>query len=91
MPQIQVKWFKLSGKYYTSGLVEVNDTHIWEPEFKQAIVDNQTALVDSWTEHDTDWYVMTDSTPEQDADPNFHGFYTHIFFPGAFKGMKKSV
>lgn len=86
--KIKIKWFKETGKFYAEGLVEIGNIQIWENDFKQTIVDNQNCLISEWVNHD--FYVMIDTTQMQDDDVNFHGFYTHLFMPDAFKGMKES-
>lgn len=85
--QIRVDWFKGTGKWYSGGLVEVGEARLWEPEFKQAIVNNQNNLVDSWV--DNEFYVVCSNTQQQDDDPEFTGFHHVLFKQDAFKGMKK--
>lgn len=86
--KIRVDWFKDSGKWYSGGLVEIGETMIWQPEFKQAIVDNQDELLDTWVDHE--YYVVCSNTKEQDDDPEFKGFHHVLFKPDAFAGMKKA-
>lgn len=87
--KIQVKWFKETGKFYSGGLVEIGNNRLFDEGFKQAIVDNQDNMLDEWVNHG--FYVVTDSTEEQDNNPKFTGFYTYLFHPEAFKGMQKSA
>ena len=89
--KIKVDWYKLSGKWYSGDLVEIGETQLWQPEFKQAIVDNQKELVESWNQsRDDGFFVVTSTTDEQDNDPNFHGFYNALFTPDKFFGIVKT-
>ncbi len=85
---IKITWFKESGKYYSDGEVDVGENLLWEPKFKQAIVNNQITMTDGW--QDNDFFVMTDSLHESHIDRNYRGFYTQLFMPHSFKGYVKS-
>ena len=78
---IDVKFYKASGKWYTSTQAVVNHL-IFEDGFKQDIVDTQCGLVDGWQDDD-DYYVVT-SVPE-----HVNGFFEAMFHPGEFRGFKR--
>ncbi len=84
--KIRVDWFKPTGKWYAGEEVEVGDWQLWEPEFKQAIVDNQKQLVDSWL---GDFHVVTGDLQKYDDDPEYSRF-SHHFAAERWVGMKKS-
>lgn len=85
---IKVDWFKSTGKWYGSGVINITDgILLHDAEFKQEIVNNQQILLDGWQEND--YYVVTRETPGDEMSPNFHGFFAHLFMPDAFKGMKR--
>lgn len=78
---IDIAFYKQSGKWYGNGRAVVNH-FLFDDEFKQDIVNTQTALMDGWQEHEN-FYVVT-SAPE-----HVNGFYEALFHPGDFKGLKK--
>ena len=80
---IKLMWFKQSGKYYTSGTAQIPDgVYMWDPEYKQAIIDTQDGLVEQWV--NDEFYLMTD------YDGDDEGFFTALYKPYEFEGMKKS-
>jgi hypothetical protein len=81
--QIQVDFYRLSGKWYAGGLLEIGDVGLHQKEdFMQAVVDGQQILVDSWTAHG-EYYVVT--SPGKDDDR----FVNALFLPHQFQGMKR--
>lgn len=88
MSLIDVNFYKKTGKWYESCQINV-DHYIFEDEFKQEIVDKQTALIDGW--QNNDYYVVISDTYENNKDPNYHGFYNRLFLSNVFKGMIKKI
>lgn len=86
--QIEVDWYKETGKWYTGGLVEIGNYKLYEPEFMQSIVDNQMSLVDGWQNHR--FIVVTRDLDTLLPDPEFQGFHCHLFTPERFQGMVKN-
>jgi len=85
--KIRVTWFKSSGKYYTSGEVEIKDgTYLWSPDFEQQLVNNQEIMQDGWQNSDY-YYVLTQDTPESEKHG---GFFFNLFPRGSFKGILKT-
>lgn len=87
---IKVTFFKESGKYYTHGKVDIGKVRLWQGDdsFKQAIVDNQTMLTDSWIGN---MHVVTEDLPEHDSDPNYREFSSALILAHEFRGMKRTV
>lgn len=75
---IRLNFYKLSEKWYSSGKAVVNH-FTFQDEFKQDIVDTQTALRDGWQGN---FYVQT-SCPEE-----VNGFFECLFHPEEFKDIK---
>ena len=46
--KILVTWYRDTGKYYSSGEVQIDESYIWSDDFKQKIVDRQDVLRDGW-------------------------------------------
>lgn len=78
--EIRVDFYKDSGKWYSGGKVKVSH-HLFEEEFKQDIVDNQSILHDGWQGR---FIVVTDNIGD---DPYFAKAVFHL---GEFSGVKKS-
>ena len=82
--QIQVDFYKPSGKWYTGGLVEIGDVGLHRKEdFMQAIVDGQQLLIDGWTAHG-EYHVVTSSGPDDSR------FVNALFLSHEFQGMKRN-
>ncbi|MFE8095225.1 hypothetical protein [Bacillus toyonensis] len=86
---IKVTFFKEYGKYYSQGNVNIGKTRLWQGDdsFKQAIVDNQTIVSDSWIGN---MHVVTEDLPEHDSDPNYREFSSALIFAHEFRGMKRT-
>ncbi len=81
--QIQVDFYKPSGKWYAGGLVEIGDVGLHAKEdFMQAVVNGQQILIDQWTAHG-EYYVVTSSGPDDSK------FVNALFAPHEFQGMKR--
>lgn len=82
--QIQVDFYKPSGKWYAGDLVEIGDIGLHRKEdFMQAVVDNQKILIDQWTAHG-EYYVVTSPGPSDDR------FVNALFLQHEFQGMKRN-
>ncbi|MFJ8531138.1 hypothetical protein [Bacillus sp. NPDC094106] len=86
---IKVTFFKEYGKYYSHGNVNIGKARLWQgnDSFKQAIIDNQTTLTDSWIGN---MHVVTEDLQEYELDPNYKEFSGALFFADEFKGMKRT-
>lgn len=86
---IQVDFYKDTGKWYSGGRVNIGDTRLWhgDEKIKQAIIDNQEILSESWIGQ---FNVVTSDLPETEDDPNYREFTGGLFFANAFDGMKKT-
>lgn len=77
--EVNLTFFKKSGKYYTSGKAIVNH-YLFEDEYKQDIVNTQTAMREGWQ---GGYFVVIS------ADADVDGFHEALFMPGDFEGIKK--
>lgn len=77
--EIKVTFYKLSGKFYSSGKAFVSH-YLFEDDYKQDIVNTQDALREGW---EGEFFVVTSSN--DDAD----GFHEALFTPCEFDGMRK--
>ena len=82
---IKMDWFNERGKWKYGGVVEVGDIYMFDPNFKQILVNNQTELMDGWEDHD--YYVVLDNI---DNDSNSH-FCKCLYPPGSFAGMRRRI
>lgn len=87
---IKVTFFKEYGKYYSQGNVNIGKVRLWQGDdsFKQAIVDNQNIVSDSWIGN---MHVVTEDLPEYDSDPNYREFSSALILAHEFRGMKRTV
>ena len=84
--RVQVDWYKAYGKWYGGTVVDIGDVSLVDSvRFKQAIVDNQGELVDSWVEDE--FFVVVNNLPGDWENPDVK-FAMVLFKPGAFAGMK---
>lgn len=77
--EIQVTFYRESGKWYASGKAFVNH-YLFQDEYKQDIVNTQDCLSDSWPGN---YFVVTSSSPDAE------GFHEALFLPEDFRGLKK--
>jgi hypothetical protein len=70
---IRVDFFKVTGKWYAGGEVNVGRARHWKSprEYMQAIADNQEILSEGWQGQ---FHVVTDDTHENYIDPHYRGF-----------------
>lgn len=80
---INVDFYKLSGKWYAGGSVTVHH-YDFDDAFKQDIVDNQEILVDGWQRDN--FIVVTDNLNED--DPFAKRFYEDGAFSDFHRGPK---
>lgn len=87
---IQVDFYKERGKWYTGGKVNIGDVRLWHGDeaMKQAIIDNQTIMSDSWIGH---YHVVTQDLPETEHDINYREFTGGLFLSHTFKGMSRKM
>lgn len=78
---IYVNFYLPSGKWYTSGPVEVTHQLFETDELKQDIVNNQGILTDGWQ---GEYIVTIDHINPRDP------FFTHLFPQGAFANIRKN-
>ena len=76
---VNLTFYKLSGKYYTSGTAVVNH-HLFEDEYKQDIVNTQNGMRDGWPGN---YFVVVSS------DDNVTGFQEALFLPDDFANIRK--
>lgn len=76
--EVQVDFYKLTGKWYAGGRVEIGDARLWKGDLYSAIIKNQQILKPGWEDH---FIVVVNDLPELDTDPNYHEFFKAIFFP----------
>lgn len=75
--KINITFFKPSGKYYTSGQVEIpDDSNIWDKGMYELIMNTQKVI--GCIDGKTDFYLQTSTTPE-DSDKG--KFFEHLFMP----------
>jgi hypothetical protein len=74
---IDVTFYKESGKWYAKGYAVVNH-YLFDEEFKQDIVNTQTAMREGW--QNNEYYVVTS------APKHVNGFFEALFQPGEFWG-----
>lgn len=77
--EVNLTFFKESGKYYTGGKAVVNH-FLFEDEYKQDIVNTQTGMRDGWQGN---YYVVVSS------DDDAVGFHEALFTPDKFAGIAK--
>lgn len=89
MAKIRVNFWKPTGKWYESCVVEFPNRHMSEEEIKQHIVDDQSALDRAWTLR-SEYYVTLDSHPGdyEDVPPKQSCFFNRLYKPGDFAGYK---
>lgn len=85
---IKVEFYKLTGKYYSGGEVDIGNCKLWSSDFKQTIVNNQNILIDGWQGQ---YLVHTRDLSIHDLDPAYTEFYMRIFSPHEFDGMRKEI
>jgi hypothetical protein len=76
---IQVDFYKTTGKWYTSGNVNIGDLrlHSDRDDFLRAIIENQTALSsNNWI---GEYHVVTQDLPEYVAHADYHEFTKRMF------------
>lgn len=76
---VNVTFYKLSGKYYTSGTAVVNHFE-FEDGYKQDIVNSQNAINEGWQGN---YYVVVN------ADDDAVGFHDRLYKPEDFIGIHK--
>lgn len=79
--EVNITFYKESGKYYTSGVATVNHFQ-FEEGYKQDIVNTQNAMRDGWQGH---YYVVVSS------DDDAVGFHEALFFPDEFRNIRKTT
>jgi len=94
--KILVTWYRDTGKYYSSGEVEIDESYIWEDEFMQKIVDRQQVLRDGWQSGANNYIVVTQDLDSElayyeKANPGKTQFHWHLFLPGAFNKFRKTT
>ena len=85
--KVKVTFFAPTGKYKYSAVATVNH-FIFEPEFKQDIVNTQDGIHDGWQGQ---FYVLTDMYDEADYDDPHASFVTRLYHPRDFAGIKKQT
>jgi hypothetical protein len=92
--KILVTWYRNTGKYYSSGEVEIDENYIFEEAFKQKIVDRQEVMRDGWQRSDSGYFVVTQDLDaelaEYEKSTGKTAFHWHLFKPGAFAHVYKS-
>ena len=76
--QIQVDWYKITGKWKYGGIVDIGDAKLFQGNLMQVIIDNQKELVVDWYRHSS-YIVVTSDTPENAVDPAYNGFFNALF------------
>jgi len=94
--KILVTWYRDTGKYYSSGEVEIDESYIWSDDFKQKVIDRQDVMQDGWQRGPNNYFVVI-----QDIDlelaiyermhPGKTTFHWHLFKPGAFREIYKQA
>jgi len=81
--EIQVEFYRESGKWYAGGIVDISDTPGWDTgAVRQAIVEHQGILMDGWQGQ---YYVVVGNVSDDDD------FCMRHFVPGDFVGIVKAV
>lgn len=77
--EINLTFFKKSGKFYTNGKAIVNH-FMFDDEYKQDIVNTQNGMMDGWQ---GGYYLVTSS------DDDAVGFHEALYTPEEFMGIYK--
>jgi hypothetical protein len=77
--EINLTFFKESGKYYTSGKAYVSHWQ-FEEEYKQDIVNTQNAMMEGWQGN---YFLVTSS------DDDAEGFHEGLYKPSEFIGFNR--
>lgn len=83
MVKLIINLFKDTGKWYDSGEVTICECMLWDPEFKQQLVNNQKIVVDGALNN---FFVIVTHSKEFD-ESNERGFYQIMYRPGSFEGV----
>lgn len=86
--EIQVDFYKTTGKWKYGGKVNVGTARLYNGEIPQAIVDYQEIFNDGWQEHE-ELIVVINDTSENWENPNYSSFNRAVFLPSKFKGLKR--
>lgn len=81
--KIQVDFYKPSGKWYAGGEVEIGDAKPYDDDLLYIIWENQQILT---SKHSKYYTVVTNDTPDNDADPNYHYCFKSILQIGVYNG-----
>jgi len=90
--KILVTWYRDTGKYYSSGEVEIDCAQIWEDDLKQQIIDHQEVMRDGW--QSSNYFVVTQDIDVElatfeKANPGKTAFHWHLYLPGAFAKFRR--
>jgi hypothetical protein len=86
--KIRVTFFKLGGKFYETGIVDVGDARLFNGGIPQAIVNNQQILVEGWQGH---YHVVVENDHELTPEESVAGeFCLRLFDASVFRGMLKT-
>lgn len=79
---VEIMWalYKPSGKYVGGSVINISGKNkLWHTDAILAEIDSQQQEVDTGIIQSRSYHLAIQETPAQMADPDYDGFFTHMF------------
>lgn len=84
---VEMTWYNENGKYKYDAIVMV-DVYAFDDNFKQQLVDRQSAIYDGW-QNDDDYFVVVRNAEGHPDNRDDAPFVNSLYQKGAFANIRK--